>query len=204
MGTLLITSLLSLHLLFSPYVLAAPSGTPRGQAIREEAQVRNAERRASIAANLTEIRQERITKFFERMVKRLEAAITRLERLITRIESRIAKIAEADEDIDTGPITDQVNDAKDLLADAEALLADVQADFATLLTSDDPKIVFKQVRANISEIKQLLIEVHRILVHLIGDIKGLRVGQSSPVPSAAVSPSPAASPSPSPTPVPSP
>lgn len=202
MGTLLITSLLSLHLLFSPYVLAKPSGSPVGQAIREEAQVRNAERRATIAANLTEIRRERITNFFERMVKRLGAAITRLERLITRIESRIAKIGEADGDIDTAPITEDINEAKALLEEAKTDLQAAEDGFIAFLEATEPKEAFKLVRENISSVKQKLIEVHRILVHVIGDLKGLRVGQSSPVPSAAaspvVSPSPAVSPIPSP------
>jgi hypothetical protein len=40
-------------------------------------------------------------------------------------------------------------------------------------------------------IKDALIEVHRILVHVIGDIKGLRVGTTkSPFPTPTPSPTP--------------
>lgn len=188
MGTLLITSLLSLQLLFSPYVLAAPSGTPRGQAIKDQAQVQNAERRATTTANLTEKRRERIINYFNRMVKRLDAAIARLEKLITRIESRIVKIEGENGDINTAPITEQVNEAKAMLENAKTELQTAKDNFTALLESNEPKEAFKIVRGNISSVKQMLIEVHRILVHVIGDLKGLRVGRTgspgpSPIPS---------------------
>lgn len=169
MGTLLIISLLSLQLIFSsPFISQATSSpVPGGQLIREQVQVRNEERRAT---------RERIRNFFNRLVKRLEAAIVRLERLITRIESRIAKIEAADEDIDTSPITEQVNEAKAKLEGAETELQEVKDVFESLLTSDDPKEDFETVREKIMNIKEDLIEIHRILVHVVGDIKGLRVG----------------------------
>ena len=181
MGTVLITSLISLQLIFSsPFISQATSSpVPRGQSIREQVQAKNEERKATIAARLTEVRRERIRNFFNRLVKRLEAAIIRLERLITRIESRIAKIEAADEDIDTSPITEQVNDAKVKLGDAKTELQEVKDVFESLLTSDDPKEVFETVREKIMNIKEDLIEIHRILVHVVGDIKGLRVGATS-------------------------
>ena len=181
MGSFLITSLLGLQLIFSPPFIsqATSSPVPRRQLIKEQVQVRNEERRATIAARLTEVRRERIQNFFNRLVRRLEAAIVRLERLITRIESRIAKIEENNEDVDTGPITDQVNDAKSKLEEAKTELQEAKDNFADLLASDEPKVVFEGVHDNIVNIKKALVEVHRILVHLIGDIKGLRVGPTS-------------------------
>ncbi len=180
MGSFLITSLLGLQLIFSPPFIsqATSSPVPRRQLIREQVQTRNEERKATITARLTEVRRERIRNFFNHLVRRLEAAIVRLERLITRIESRIAKIEEADEDIDTAPITEQVNDAKTKLGSAKTELQEVKDVFETLLTTDSPKEVFETVREKIMNIKDALIEVHRILVHVIGDIKGLRVGQT--------------------------
>ncbi|MBI4153393.1 hypothetical protein HY503_00115 [Candidatus Woesebacteria bacterium] len=168
-------SLLTLNILFSPSSISLnTSPTPRGQTIRQQIQVRNEERRATMEARLTLIRRERLRNFFNRLIRRLEAAIARLERLIARIESRIAKME--GEDIDTAPITKQVNDAKALLADAKEELAKTKDNFEDLLSSDKPRVVFKQVRENIGNIKKMLKEVHRILVHVVGDIKGLRVG----------------------------
>ena len=180
MGTILITSLVALHLVFSsPFIAQATSSpVPRRQLIRDQVQTRNEERKATIAARLTEIRRARIRNFFNRLTRRLEAAIDRLEKLITRIESRIAKIEEADNDIDTGPVTEQVNDAKAKLASAKADLQEVKDTFETLLTADEPREVFETVRDKITNIKDAIIEVHRLLVHVIGDIKGLRVGPS--------------------------
>ncbi|KKU04071.1 MAG: hypothetical protein UX88_C0003G0007 [Candidatus Woesebacteria bacterium GW2011_GWC2_47_16] len=181
MGTVLITSLLGLQLLLAaPFISQATSSpAPRRQLVKEEIQVRNEERRATITARLTEIRRERIRNYFNRLVGRLEAAIARLEKLITRIESRIAKIEELDEEIDTAPITEQVNAAKSKLAEAEAELQEVKDVIETLLAADNPQEVFETVREKIMNIKDSLIEVHRILVHVIGDLKGLRVGPTA-------------------------
>ena len=45
-----------------------------------------------------------------------------------------------------------------------------------MLENDDPKEAFLVIKNTIKEIKSDLVEVHQLLVHLIGDIKGLRVG----------------------------
>lgn len=189
MGSVLITSLLTLQLVFSSPFIGQATDTPRlrGQELREQAQLRNEEKRATIAARFTEIRRQRITNFFNRLIKRLESAIARLEKLIERIESRIAKIEEEEEDLATGPITEQVNEAKAMLADAKADLEATKDNFEALLDSDEPKEVFNEVRGNIIDIKDALVEVHRILVNVIGDIKGLRVGTTG---SPGVSPTP--------------
>jgi hypothetical protein len=76
----------------------------------------------------------------------------------------------------------------------------------SFLDNDDPKTAFAEVREIIQQIKVNLIEVHRTLVHVIGDIKGLRVGTEvkpspSPEPSPVVTPEPTETPTPTPTPV---
>ncbi|MEK7182771.1 MAG: hypothetical protein AAB694_01280, partial [Patescibacteria group bacterium] len=157
---------------------------PRSQEVRQQIE----ERRATIAAQLEERRKELIRKFFNRMVERIEAAIERLERLIGRIERRIAKLEAAGEDMTD--VKSQVNDAKTKLGNAKDDLQDAKDGLEDVLSSNDPKAAFKQIGQTIRGIVRQLVEVHRILVHLIGDIKGLRVGQEG---------SPGPSPSPSPT-----
>lgn len=144
----------------------------RQEEIREQIQ----ERRVTIRARISEVRRERIRRFFARLIKRFEAAITRLEKLISRIESRLDKIESENEDVDTASIRDELVKAKEKLNSAQEAIADAEASLEEILSSEDPKEAFKAVRDLIRGIKNELMDVHRILVHVIGDIRGLRVG----------------------------
>lgn len=172
------------------------------QQIEERIQIRvqeREERRATREARFAEIRRARISAFFDHLTKRFEALLERLAILISRIESRLEKIAEAGEDIDTTPIEADIQEAKDLLAETEDLLGALNVE--QILDNDDPKTAFTVVRESIQQIKLNLVEVHRILVHVIGDIKGLRIGterKPSPTPVATPTPEPTESPEPSP------
>ncbi len=137
-------------------------------------------RMAEIKAKLTEKRQRLIRQFFTRMVKRLEAAITRLEKLISRIESRLAKLESQGEDV--SKIKTEIEDAKTKLTGTKADLEEAKTKLETVLESEDPKAAFAEVKNLIKGVKTQLIGVHRILVHVIGEIKGLRVGQITPKP----------------------
>lgn len=161
-----------------------PSVTPKGQQVRQDVKARVAQKKVERAAALTEQRQLKIKTFFERMIKRFEAAIERLEKLIDRIETRMDKIKTEDPSVDLSDEEDQLNDAKEKLNDAKDKMQGLKDEFDTLLGSNEPKVIFKQVGKDLRDLKQDLVEVHRILVHIIGDIKGLRVGQGSPKPTA--------------------
>ncbi len=167
MKKLFAAGILSLSLLVLPAsVFAKPEGTPKT---------------ASREARVCEVRKDRIKAFFEQMVKRLEALIKRLEKLIDRIDSRIAKIESSGGTV--SPATKaQVALAKTELADAKTKLNLLKGNIDTLLTCDNPKAAFKTVKGRLGEIKKELKDVHRILVHIIGDIKGLRVGENKPSP----------------------
>ena len=144
--------------------------------MEERLQIRE-EERVTRAARFTERKRERIRLFFGRLTRRLEAAITRLERLISRIESRLDIIESGDEEIDTVAIREKVAEAKDKLVETETALGEAQDSLEGILEAENPKEACADVRELIKGIKQQLIEVHRILVHLIGDIRGLRIGQ---------------------------
>jgi len=135
------------------------------------------EKRASKAANLTNKRKERIMHFWEKLFRRLEKHIERLETLIERIESRLAKIKEENpKNIDIESVEEELDRAKRLLEEAKTDLAAANASLEEVLSSDDPKAAFGLIRETVKNIKTKLVEVHRTLVHLIGNIKGLRVG----------------------------
>lgn len=144
--------------------------------IEEQQQIRE-ENRVTIRARLSEMRQERIRFFFGRLTIRFEAAINRLERLIARIETRLDRIEASDEEVDSTAIREEVEEAKRKLEEARVALAEAKESLEGILSAEDPKTAFEDVRDLIGGIKEELKEVHQILVQVIGDIKGLRVGQ---------------------------
>ncbi len=148
------------------------------------------DKRATRAAQLDERKKERISSFFDRMIRRLEAVIARLDTLIERIEARLAKIEENNEEIDTSVIQADIETAKALLAQSSADLEAASESFDAVLEADDPKAAFSVIRETIQGIRDNLKEVHRLLVSVIGDIKGLRVGQTTDVEEATDSASP--------------
>ncbi|HJX46194.1 MAG TPA: hypothetical protein VJ399_03460 [Patescibacteria group bacterium] len=155
---------------------------------------------------IQEKKKELIRNYFSRLSIRMEAAIARLEKLIKRIENRVAIIKSENSGIDTALIDSEIIKAKDLLEHAKTELIAVNGIIEDTLTSNDPKTAFVVVRDSIKNVKNDLVEVHRILVHLIGDIKGLRVGNTqeniesvSSSPSPSVSSSPTSSPTQTPT-----
>ncbi|OGM08306.1 hypothetical protein A2159_02000 [Candidatus Woesebacteria bacterium RBG_13_34_9] len=156
---------------------------------RVELQQRLEEKKASKEAQLTEKNRVRLRFYWGRLKIRLEAYIGRLEILIQRIENRIAYIKENNENINTDKIEATLQDAKDKLAEASSLLDTEDTNFENLLTLNSPKDVLKQIKDDIKEIKSILVEVHGLLVKVIGDIKGLRVGQSGKI-SPTLSPTP--------------
>lgn len=145
----------------------------RRETIREQVQ----ERRTTAAAHLSERRKERIRQFFNRLVKRMRAALRRLEKLVMRMESRLDKIESQDESLDVVPIRETLDDAKDRLERVSEALVQAENSLEDILLAEDPKEAFADVKSLIKEIKNQLVEVHRLLVHMIGEIRGLRVGQ---------------------------
>jgi Mg2+ and Co2+ transporter CorA len=176
---LLSTLLLTAFFLVPGFALAqtpTPTVSPRGLQVKQEVKNRIATNSEERALALDERRRERIGAFFEIMVKRFEAAIARLEKLIERIENRIDKIKEETPSEDLTSQEEQLNDAKDKLEAAKDAISDMQDEFETFLTSDEPRVVFKELGKSIRDLKSDLVEIHRILVQIIGDLKGLRVG----------------------------
>ena len=145
---------------------------------REEAQTRLEERKASREAQLTNLRRERIRLYWSRIHTRISALVERSERLISRIESRLAIIENNNKNIHTTKITSQLTDAKNLLALTKLDLTKADEKIEEALSSTNPQDAFKEVREIVSDIKANLKEVHRLLVSVIGGIKGLRVGQN--------------------------
>lgn len=192
--------------IFTPVSVGAQNSTPAGQQnrievkeridqkeiekedARLEIQNRIEERKALQEARLAQQKAIRVRNHWQILEKRIAATIERLKTLITRIESRLYKIAQEEPSLDTTTIQTNIDEAKELLDDAEYLLDNAEVDLETLLVSEDPKTALLELKDTIRDIKDLLIETHRILVHVIGDIKGLRVGSGVITP--VISPTP--------------
>lgn len=180
--------------LFLPFIAKAQNTNPPGEKVRIEAkervyqkqiekadarieiQKRVEDRKATQEAKLMEKKQERLKYYWGNLEKRFDATIERLEILITRIESRLVKITQENPEIDITKIEANIDSAKELLNDARNLLDKASDNFKSLLASEDQDTAFDALRETIREVKDLLIESHRLLVYIIGDIKGLRVG----------------------------
>jgi len=143
---------------------------------REELKDRLEVKKATREAQLTQLKLKIINNYWDMMEKRLSAAITRLEKLLTRLESRVAKMKSEDPAFDSKNTELTLTQAKQKLADTKVKLETADTLFAETLKSENPKEAFPVVRKTVEEIKKDLIDTHVMLVHLIGDLKGLRVG----------------------------
>lgn len=114
-----------------------------------------------------------IRAFVTRRIVRLTAMIERIEKLITRIESRIKKLETAGNNVTS--VNVQLSKAKDKLAGVKTNLGAVRDSIDTTLGLTTPKDEFKELTTKLETVKKDLVEVHRMLVEIIGDIKGLRL-----------------------------
>lgn len=144
---------------------------------QNEIQERNKERKASISAKLTQAKVTNIHRYWNNLGLRFTALIDRLEILVSRIDSRLTAIETEDFTLDTESIHESLDSANLLLNEAKDTLSQADEDFTEMLESEDPKAIFEIVKEAMSQVKDNLKEVHTILVKVIGDIKGLRVGE---------------------------
>ena len=154
---------------------------------REALNARRLEKKATMEAKLLEIRKRKVLTLFKITNNRYSAAITRLEKLIDRINSRLAIYKNDNPDLNTAAIESQIETASTILVEAKTSLEAVNINIETVLESENPKESFTVLKDELKDTKDMLKEVHSILVHVIGDIKGLQVGntdvQKSPRPS---------------------
>lgn len=147
------------------------------EAIRLKIEEKTATREAAmeqLRAKLEERAQNRIQILFGKVATRMNSAISRLYTLIKRMEARLAIFADEKESVED--IQGEIDSAKELLASAEKSLAVANTGLEKVVGSEDPKAGFVYIRDAVKDIKSTLVDVHSILVQVIGDMKGLRVG----------------------------
>ncbi len=150
----------------------------RVQTAREEIKERSATREAERKERLDNLRKSIVTNFFDNMIKRLQAAEDRLNKILTRIESRVAKIKLENPSKDLTKVDADIALVKTKLADTQTKINTTKTDFDAMIASTAPKELFKTVKDDISAIKKDLQDIRRMLSQIIGEIKGLRVGET--------------------------
>jgi len=174
---------------FAEDELDDPSPTPInvGQVIRERNKEQNEikkeireqtreEHKEQIQAKLQEKNQNRIRSFYGRLSKRMTAAIERLQTLSERILNRLSVLGDEGEDVSS--LEGKVEEAQGLLEDAQGLLTNLEGMMEQMLASDDPKSFMPTLKDAVMEIKDTLKASHSILVEVITQIKGLRIGNT--------------------------
>lgn len=149
----------------------------------EQALVRTKEEIKSQAkSRLTEIKKRSIRVYFAFMLRRFKAAISRMKTLLVRIQSRLEKIKTEDSEIDTIAVEDKIKQIQLDIDTSEQLLKEAESSIEAVLTNEDPKTAFGPLKEKMKKIKNDLVNIRQELVKLIGEIKGLRVGQNESLP----------------------
>ncbi|MCX6725830.1 MAG: hypothetical protein NT052_00735 [Candidatus Shapirobacteria bacterium] len=157
---------------------ASPNSSSSG--LNKEIKIETAEEKvASIAGRLDVRKKEVIKNYFHLITTRIEAAINRLNKLVIRIESRIAKIEKSDKKIKVSSSKQQLIQAKENLASASAQLKEIENQMDIVIESNTPNEDFKKIKNMVTSLKKNLIETQKILTKVIGEIKGLQVGQTA-------------------------
>jgi len=160
------------------------------QAVRQETQeeVRSGleGKDATLINKIDARKQETIRNNFGFIVRRFQAAVNRLGKIVIRIESRIAKIEEENSKINLTAVKKELVEIKESLNKSSQQIEKAQMEMEKTLTSNSPKQAFEEIKEMTDEIKKELIKNHQALSKIIGEIKGLRLGQTTTTPSIGV------------------
>lgn len=167
-------------LFFASAFVSAQDVSPSPFRVKKEKVENRVERAKEIRGQRAEglqVRKENLSRYVQKLVARLGAMVQRLEILIVRIESRIEKISTEFPEQDLSATKKDVAKAKTTLISAKEKIAELESLGDGLSDTEEPKVVFKELKTKLESIKKDLKETHRLLVHAIGEIKGLRVGE---------------------------
>lgn len=134
--------------------------------LKKDAHGKSKEVKARIEAR----RQEKIKEAYQKLTEKVNKILARFEELITKIESRLDKLSETQ---DVSSIQAKAESAKDKIAQAKADIASLEGVGSDVASSTDPKSSFATTRQMFQDVKKELDEAHKILVSVIGDVKGI-------------------------------
>ncbi len=145
----------------------------RVQTTKQTSATREGERKEK----MDELRKQIVTKFFDNMTERLQAAEDRLNKILERIESRVDKIKSENPTKDLTKVDADIAAVKTQLTNTQTKIDTLKTDFSAMSTSATPKELFKTLKEDIQDVKEDLQAIRKSLSQIIGEIKGLHVGE---------------------------
>lgn len=130
---------------------------------------RIATKAAEVRARLTERKRETVRNYFGIMYGRFQAAILRLERIADRIEARLDLLEE--QGLEVIGEREKLAAAREQIEIAKGLIADLNDEVEEILASETPKDGFEEVKETMLEVRDILKDIHRLLVEIITSIK---------------------------------
>lgn len=138
---------------------------------REELKDKANAKREQVKKKVAETRREALKRLTSKTIERLTTAVERMEKLSGRLQEHINKFAQKGSDTSKAQI--QLDEATAKLAEAKGAISALQGTQDDLVSSEDPKTYFAGLKDEIKNIKQMLVEAHRLLGSSMGEIKGL-------------------------------
>lgn len=133
------------------------------------------QRSQEMRSRLEESRKDLIRRHFARMVKRFEAALERQKKLGERIQSRIDKARANGRDVAKAQAA--LDKAKAAWQEAKDALETAKGKIETVLSAEDPKAAFAEVRALVAKARDKIKAVHAAFVDAVTILKGLGGGE---------------------------
>lgn len=153
--------------------------SPKSIQKRDEVKVQIQEKKEEVRNKITTVKRERIMSNYNKMIIRINATIERIETLTSRIEGRLDRITTQNDSFDTTLIKESLDQAKEKVATAKIESVSLEGRINTLVDSPSPKDEMSKIKSSLSIIKTNLKDAHLLLVKVIGDIRGLRVGDTN-------------------------
>lgn len=138
---------------------------------RSEAQERQEEREDRVEERrerLSERRANIVERHAKRMKDRIEAAIKRIERLTERANDAVERFGNKGADVSTAE--EALLGAEGILTELELLLVDYDETLEDVLTSDEPRVAFEDMKVVVREIIGKIKEAH---ASVIGAVRSL-------------------------------
>lgn len=138
---------------------------------REELKDKANVKREEVKKRVAEKKRDSVKRLVSKTIERLTSTVAKMEKLAGRLQGHINKFEE--KGADTSKAQTQLDEATAKLAEAKGAISALKGTQEDLVASNDPKTYFTGLRDEIKNIKEILVEAHRLLGSSMGEIKGL-------------------------------
>ncbi|HUW21782.1 MAG TPA: hypothetical protein VMW41_03855 [Candidatus Bathyarchaeia archaeon] len=129
--------------------------------------------REAFQKKIAEKTRIKIEKLFNKMIDRFEHATLKIRNILLKIESRLVKIEDNNPNANTGEIRERINLAREKIIELENAIQKTKASLDIILKSEKPEEDFALVVDLLKEVKNNLIEIRQLLMEIVQDLKSL-------------------------------